>query len=85
MYGARGKAGQQQCETIMNQFDKVYLTETDQEWASQQMKTYRLSHGISINDCLIAAITYRLQVPIYTSNVKDMKVMLPDNFVINPY
>ncbi len=38
----------------------------------EQMERYRLSHGVTINDCLIASVAYRLEVPLYTHNIKDM-------------
>lgn len=49
------------------------------------MEQYRLSHGIGINDCLIASVAHRLQVPILTHNQKDFLKILPANLVIKPY
>jgi predicted nucleic acid-binding protein len=84
MYGARGKSGQTACKTLLDQFEIVYLTQTDQDWAMAQMLKYRLSHGIEINDCLIASVCHRLQVPIYTHNVKDMAKFLSNALVLKP-
>jgi predicted nucleic acid-binding protein len=84
MYGAPGKVGQARCKTILSQFDLVYLTQIDQNWAMQQMERYRLSHGIGINDCLIASVAYRLQVPLYTHNVKDMTPLI-GKLAVKPY
>ncbi len=85
MYGAPGKAGQQTCEIIMSQFELLFLTHTDQDWAMQRMKTYRLSHGVGILDCLIASVAYRLQVPLYTHNLKHMRLLLGDVLAVQPY
>ena len=85
MEGARGKAGQLRCLQIIAPFDIVYLTDVDQQWAMTQLLHFRLSHGISFKDCLIASAAYRLQVPLYTQNVKDFLVILPANLVVKPY
>ncbi|MBC7872261.1 MAG: PIN domain-containing protein [Chitinophagaceae bacterium] len=85
MYGAPGKAGQAACKLILNQFDMEYLTASDMNWAMQQMESYRLSHGVGINDSLIASICHRLQVPLYTHNLKHMNILLNPSLVIKPY
>ena len=85
MYGAAGKAGQAKCKAILNEFNMEYLTRTDMDWAMQQLEHYRLSHGVETNDCLIASVCHRLQVPLYTHNVKDMRVLLDEPLVRIPY
>ncbi len=84
IYGAPGKSGQAAALTTMQKFSMVYPVQGDIEWAMQALKSYRLSHGVSILDCLIASIAHRLQVPIYTDNVKDFP-MLDAQLVIKPY
>jgi predicted nucleic acid-binding protein len=83
--GARGKKGQVRCIEIIAQFEMVFLTDADQQWAMEQLLRYRLSHGINFQDCLIASVCHRLQVPVYTQNVKDFLVVLPTQLVIKPY
>jgi predicted nucleic acid-binding protein len=83
--GARGKNGQKRCAEIMAQFELVFLTDADQQWAMAQLLKYRLSRGVSFQDCLIASVCHRLQVPIYTQNVKDFLAVLPAQLVIQPY
>lgn len=85
LYGARGKTGLAAALKLLNSFAMVPLIETDQVWAEQQLIRYRLSRGVEINDSLIASICLRLQVPIYTHNVKDMIKLLPTTLVIKPY
>lgn len=85
MYGAPSKAGQATCKAILSQFVMEYPISSDMDWAMQQMERYRLSNGIGINDCLIAAVCHRLQVPIYTHNLKHMSVLLGTSLVIKPY
>ncbi len=83
--GARGKKGQVRCMEIIAQFEIVFLTDADQQWAMEQLLRYRLSHGVNFQDCLIASVCHRLQVPVYTQNVKDFLVVLPAQLVIKPY
>ncbi len=85
MYGAPGKAGQATCKAILSRFDMEYLTPSDMDWAMQQMESLRLSHGVEINDCLIASVCHRLNIPIYTHNQKDFLKLLPSALVIKPY
>jgi len=85
MYGAPGKVAQAQSKAILSRFELVHLTQADQEWAMQQIEQLRLSHGVSINDCLIASVAHRLQVPLYTHNLKHMRVLLGDTLPQKPY
>jgi predicted nucleic acid-binding protein len=85
MEGARGKIGQARCQQIMAPFEIVLLEGGDQQWTMDRLLQYRLSHGVSFKDCLIASVCHRLQVPIYTHNVKDFLVVLSAQLVINPY
>ena len=62
-----------------------YLLPSDMDWAIEQMTRLRLSRGVGINDCLIASVCYRLNVPIYTDNQKDFLSLLPSSLVIKPY
>lgn len=83
--GASGKAGQRRCLEIVAPLDFVFLTEADQHWAMMQLLRFRLSHGVSFQDCLIASVSYRLKLPLYTKNTKDFLPLLEANLVVNPY
>jgi predicted nucleic acid-binding protein len=85
IYGVRGKIGQTATLEVLKSFALVYLTQDDQVWAMDRLLTYRLSRGVEINDCLIASVCHRLQVPLYTHNVKDMTKILAPTLVIKPY
>lgn len=85
IHGAPGKTGQTRSINLFKQFNIVYLTQIDQDWAMQQMLAYRLSRGIQINDCRITSVCHRLQVPLYTDNVKDMLKILEPKLVVQPY
>jgi len=71
--------------TLLNTFETVPVSDADQKWSEQQLVKYRLSHGVEINDCLIASVCQRLQVPIYTQNLKDMQKVLASELVIRPF
>jgi hypothetical protein len=51
----------------------------------QQLLIYRLSHDIAIMDCLVASVCYRLQVPLYSHNLRDMTALLGSSLVVKPY
>jgi predicted nucleic acid-binding protein len=85
IYGASGKRGQVTARALLGQFELVYLTVADVDWAMQQLLTYRLSHGSTIMDCLIASVCHRLQVPLYTHNLRDMRVLLGATLPVQPY
>jgi predicted nucleic acid-binding protein len=84
MEGASNKASQAQCKTLLSQFDTLYLTPADQQWAMQQLEHFQFSHHIGRDDCLIAAVAYRLQRPLYTHNLKDMTPLVGP-LAIQPY
>jgi predicted nucleic acid-binding protein len=85
IYGARGRREQVESLKILRRFQLIYLAETDQTWAMEQLLEKRLKFGVAVNDCLIASVSHRLQVPIYTHNVKDMVRILEPQLVIKPY
>ena len=85
IYGAPNKRAQSATKELLNRFDMLYLTQADMDWAMHQLLTYRLSHGIAVMDCLIASVCHRLQVPLYTHNVRDMAILLDRALVIKPY
>ncbi len=85
IYGARGRHALAAVVKLLNTFETLALIEADQVWAEQQLIKYRLSYGVEINDTLIASVCHRLQVPIYTQNVKDMRKLLPAALVVMPF
>lgn len=76
MAGANSKATQAASKQILSRFNLIYLTVDDQQWAMQQLETFQFSHHIGMNDCLIAAVSRRLNLPLYTHNLKDMQPMI---------
>lgn len=84
MQGATNKANQARYKMLLNQFELLFLTSIDQEWGMIQFERFQFSHHIGMNDCLIAAVAYRMQIPLYTHNLKDMTPML-GTLAVQPY
>jgi len=84
MEGVSNKANQEESRRILDKFELLYLTTSDQQWALQQLERFQFSHHIGKDDCLIASVAYRLQVPVYTHNLKHMTPLIGD-LAVKPY
>ncbi|MEQ8676114.1 MAG: hypothetical protein RLP44_22715 [Aggregatilineales bacterium] len=84
MEGARNKANLTQCKTLLSQFELLYLTPIDQQWSMQQLERFQFSHHIGKDDCMIASVATRLNIPLYTHNLKDMTPLI-GTLAIKPY
>jgi len=82
--GARNKPEQEKITAMLQSYDLAYPDETDAKWAMEQFEAFHLSHQVEVIDCVIAATSVRLGIPIYSRNVKDMGV-LPGVVVRVPY
>ncbi|NJL58085.1 type II toxin-antitoxin system VapC family toxin [bacterium] len=49
-----------------------------------QIESFQFSHHVGMNDCLIASVAYRLGLPLYTYNLKDMTTLI-GSLAIQPY
>jgi predicted nucleic acid-binding protein len=84
MEGATRKSNQTQAKAILSQFELLFVTTIDQQWAMQQLERFQFSHHIGMNDCFIASVAYRLNLPLYTHNLKDMTPLI-GNLAVKPY
>ena len=82
--GGPTKIKRNQAARLMQRFDMIDLTSTDFLWAMQQQMTYELSHGVGMMDCLIASVSQRLQIPLYTHNLKHFTPLI-DSLAQKPY
>ena len=82
--GARGKSHLAESSDILQQFALLYLTAEDQQWAMERLVRFQFTHHIGMNDCLIAAVAYRLGLPLYTHNLKDMRPLIGE-LAVKPY
>lgn len=85
MMGASSKTNQSHAKSILDKFEVLYITSADQRWAMQQLERFQFSHHIGMNDCLIASVAHRLQIPLYTHNLKDMQPLLGNQLAVKPY
>ena len=82
--GAPTKARRLQAASLLKQFALIYVTQTDLDWAMEMQMRYELSHGVGMMDCLIASVSHRLQLPLYTHNLKHFAPLL-GNLAQKPY
>lgn len=82
--GGQNKAERLRAARLLQRFTMTYFVQQDLDWAMQQQMIYELSHGISMMDCLIASISERLQVPLYTHNLKHFTPLI-GNLAQKPY
>lgn len=74
--GAPDKIRQQRAIKLLNRFQLVELSAGDMAWATNMHIRWHLSDDIDIFDCLIASVSYRLQLPLYTTNIKHFTPIL---------
>jgi predicted nucleic acid-binding protein len=76
--GGPTKVKRIQAASLMQRFNMLELNPADMNWAMHQQMAYELSHGVGMMDCLIASVSYRLQIPLYTHNLKHFTPLLGD-------
>ena len=84
MQGANSKLEQRSALRFLTQFEIHHLHSDDSTWTIQQFPTAYLVHGVGMLDVFTGAIAVRLQLPIYTRNVKHFS-RLPGVLAITPY
>ncbi len=68
--GARNKTEQGRITQFLKPIPMEYPTIIDFQWAITQIAQFHLSHGLQLEDAIIASVAVRLGVPLYTRNVK---------------
>ncbi len=74
--GAQTRSKQEDALKLLRRFELVELTPSDLVWATEQLVRLRLSHNIDSFDCVIASASYRMQLPLYTTNLKHFTPLL---------
>lgn len=69
LQGASNKHSQQRA-LLLNALYRIEITTADIDWAITALFSFTLSHGIQGFDALIAAVSHRLDLPLYTRNLK---------------
>jgi predicted nucleic acid-binding protein len=70
LQGATNRAKQKDALALLKRFERIEVTAADYDWAIEQVIRFRLSHNVGGVDCLIASASFRLQLPLYTINLK---------------
>ncbi len=74
--GCENKKSLTKAIKLIERFELVEITAQDVDWALNILVKFNLSHNIDPFDCLIAATSHRLQIPLYTRNMKHFKPLL---------
>jgi hypothetical protein len=82
--GVRDKEELARLDRMLERYALVILTPSDCLWAVEQHRKFWLSHNAGLLDTLIAATAVRLDVPLYTLNLKHFQP-LPNVKAIHPY
>jgi predicted nucleic acid-binding protein len=82
--GRRHREKRAQAIRFLRQFRVEHPTEDDNRWAMRQTARFHLSHGIQLQDAMIASVAARLAVPLYTTNLKHFQA-LPSVDAQKPY
>lgn len=75
LYGARNNTEMKKLVAFLSKYPIVHVEREDSEFAMTQFEKYHLSHQVEINDCFIGAMSFRLNVPVYTRNMRDFNVL----------
>jgi predicted nucleic acid-binding protein len=61
---------------LLHGLERVEVTPLDIDWAIRQLTRLGLSQGVDAMDCMIASVSYRLNLPLYTHNLKHFVPLL---------
>jgi predicted nucleic acid-binding protein len=84
LQGVTNTADQKKAFGVLEQFERVEIEDADVMWTIQALSQFHLKYGLQAFDALIASASYRLQVPLYTRNIKHFRPTL-GNLAIKPY
>lgn len=76
--GAQNQVKQQLAVAVLNRLTPVGNIAADFGWAEARLIRYQLSHNVGMMDCLIASASQRLQLPLYTRNLRHFTPLLGD-------
>lgn len=82
--GARDHKAMESGIGLLQRFLLIPLTKEDHERSLLYLRKYWLSHRVDGNDCVIAAATERLDIPLYTRNLRYSRLLIPE-LAENPY
>jgi len=71
--GAMNKKHKERLQTFISELILIPITKEISQAYLELIKQYSLSHGLEIQDSLIAATALVFDIPLYTLNAKDFK------------
>ena len=75
--GAPNQQKQRQAIQFLRTFAQtIEIEPADGVWALTQLMKFHLSHNVDAFDCLIASASARLNIPLYTRNLKHFAPLL---------
>jgi hypothetical protein len=82
--GSKHKAALNIGVKLLQRFELISIEPDDWQTAIESYRSYWLSHRIDMNDCLISAVVKRVQIPLYTRNLRHFKLLIND-LAVAPY
>ncbi len=82
--GCRDKDDLRRTQAFMRHFDVIWPQASEIERACDLLATYRLEFGVSIPDCIVAAMALERGMLLYTFNLKHYQ-MFPGLQAREPY
>jgi predicted nucleic acid-binding protein len=82
--GAINKQERNRGVKLLLRFHQLDTTPDDIQRAIDALSQFRLSHGVGIMDCPIASTSHRLQIPLYTTNLKHFTPII-GSLAVKPY
>jgi tRNA(fMet)-specific endonuclease VapC len=71
--GVLNKREQQKVKNFLSNFSQINIDNQIIDRTIELIFQYRLSHGLFINDAILAATCLEHKIPIYTLNIKDFR------------
>ena len=82
--GCINNQGLRRALRILKPFEIIPIAVQDIDWVHDKLAEFRLSHNVDPFDCLIAATPFRLQIPLYTRDLKHFTPLIGE-LAIQPY
>lgn len=82
--GVQNRKAQSDALKLLRRFQIEEIVTADVVWATERLAQLGLSHNVDAFDCMIAAVNQRLQLPLYTRNLKHF-VPLIGTLSMKPY
>ena len=74
--GATDRRAQRKAVEILHRFERIDPLPEDFDWAIERALRFKLSHNADMMDCLIASAAHRLNLPLFTANLKHFLPLL---------